>query len=525
MKKIFTLSDKARLEYSASICRVGDILPIEGSDFIGKTVVFGENMIVRKSEYKSGDIVIYCPIETVINKKFLSSNNLFELSERHLNSNFEEIQKLLDNDKMEEAKSKVGFFNKFGRVKILKLRGVISLGFVFKPEELLKWKPNLDLSDIESYIGQQFDTIDDELFIKVYVPKLPPRAKEHKDRTKDGTKNERKRNRNLSKLNRMINGEFFFHYDTNKLNCNMWKINPTDKVTVSLKIHGTSIIMAHIPVKFPIKLKPVEHLIKKHVDRKIRNLQHSLTLSKSKKKSNEIYRNLTTLRKRIILNYIIKYDHVYSSRTVIKNKYINSKVRNGFYKKDVWYDYNELMSPYIDKDMTIYGEIAGYVTHSQTMIQKDYDYGCKTGDNFLMIYRITKKNENGERKEWNVTDIQKWTKKLIKDHPELKGKVRPIDILYHGTLTDLYPNISTEHNWHDDILEALKNDVEHFGMELDEPLCVKKVPREGIVIRIDDDKKAEAFKLKCARFFEKESKNTDKGQVDIEMEESYSDEE
>ena len=79
MKKIFTLSDKARLEYSASICRVGDILPIEGSDFIGKTVVFGENMIVSKSEYKSGDIVIYCPIETVINKKFLSSNNLFNL--------------------------------------------------------------------------------------------------------------------------------------------------------------------------------------------------------------------------------------------------------------------------------------------------------------------------------------------------------------------------------------------------------------------------------------------------------------
>lgn len=165
MKKLFTLSENASLEYSAAICRIGEVKPIEGSDFLGKTIVFGQSLVVRKNEMKEGDIVIYCPIETVLHKDFLSTNNLYEMSERDRNSNFEEVQKLYDEGKIDEAKSKVGFFNKHGRIKIMRLRNTPSVGFIFKPENLLKWKPNLDLSDIESYINTQFDTIDNELFI------------------------------------------------------------------------------------------------------------------------------------------------------------------------------------------------------------------------------------------------------------------------------------------------------------------------------------------------------------------------
>lgn len=173
MKKIFTLSKKASLEYSAAICRIGEVKPIKGSEFLGQTIVFGQSLVVRKDEMKEGDIVIYCPIETILNKDFLSANNLYEMSERKRNANFEEVQKLYEEGKEEEAKSKVGFFNKHGRIKLLTLRNTPSVDFIFKPENLLKWKPNLDLSDIESHINEQFDTIDDELFIKVYVPYTP----------------------------------------------------------------------------------------------------------------------------------------------------------------------------------------------------------------------------------------------------------------------------------------------------------------------------------------------------------------
>ena len=36
MKKVFTLSENASLEYSAAICRIGEVKPIEDSDFFRK---------------------------------------------------------------------------------------------------------------------------------------------------------------------------------------------------------------------------------------------------------------------------------------------------------------------------------------------------------------------------------------------------------------------------------------------------------------------------------------------------------
>lgn len=225
---------------------------------------------------------------------------------------------------------------------------------------------------------------------------------------------------------------------------------------------------------------------------------------------------LNNLKKIEPSKYTTKYGNVYASRGVIKNEFINQNVTSGFYKTDVWGEYNKLISPYVEKGMSLYGEIVGYITGSQKMIQKSFDYGCKEGENYLMIYRITTKDNNGVLKEWNVMDVEKWTKNLLKEHP--------IKVLYHGTLADLYPEISITDHWHENVLEAMKADKIHFGMEENEPYCKNKVPREGVVIRIDNDKKAEAFKLKCLKFYEFEKKRVDKGEVDIEMEQAYSEE-
>lgn len=516
MKKVFTLSENASLEYSAAICRIGEVKPIEDSDFLGKTIVFGQSLVVRKDEMKEGDIVIYCPIETVLHKDFLSANNLYEMGERDRNANFEEVQKLYDEGKVDEAKSKVGFFNKNGRIKIMRLRNTPSVGFIFKPENLLKWKPDLDLSDIESYINTQFDTIDNELFIKVYVPYTPPQPQPSGDRRL------RKRNKKVKKLSRMIEGEFSFHFDTNQLNCNMHKFSPTDVVTISLKEHGTLAIFANILVKTPIQLNIAQKLLYKHIKRNCKILYQEI--KKNKYRKQPLLNKLNNLKKIEPSKYTTKYGNVYASRGVIKNEFINQNVTSGFYKTDVWGEYNKLISPYVEKGMSLYGEIVGYITGSQKMIQKSFDYGCKEGENYLMIYRITTKDNNGVLKEWNVMDVEKWTKNLLKEHPELKKNVHPIKVLYHGTLADLYPEISITDHWHENVLEAMKADKIHFGMEENEPYCKNKVPREGVVIRIDNDKKAEAFKLKCLKFYEFEKKRVDKGEVDIEMEQAYSEE-
>lgn len=74
---------------------------------------------------------------------------------------------------------------------------------------------------------------------------------------------------------------------------------------------------------------------------------------------------------------------------------------------------------------------------------------------------------------------------------------------------------------HENLLEQMKHDTEHFGMEQDEPLCRSKVPREGICLRIDNDPVNECFKLKTLHFLGKEAELMDKGEVDIEMQDVY----
>lgn len=267
-------------------------------------------------------------------------------------------------------------------------------------------------------------------------------------------------------------------------------------------IHNTSFISGKLHVKTPIKLPFHKWLWNKFVD-----ITH---LFKSHR----------------ITDYIIEYGNVTSSRTVIKNQYINKGVNGGFYGVDIWSEYGDLIYPYLEEGMTLYGEICGYLTGSQKMIQKGYDYGCEEGENFLMPYRITTTNEDGTKKEWDVQEVYDWTVKLITDNPELKNRIHPITVAYHGTLKDLYPDLSLTEHWHENLLETLRNDKKRFNMEKNCPLCKNKVPFEGIVLRIDGDEISEAFKLKCMKFLKAEASLMDdiasgKEQLSDEMAETY----
>jgi hypothetical protein len=52
-------------------------------------------------------------------------------------------------------------------------------------------------------------------------------------------------------------------------------------------------------------------------------------------------------------------------------------------------------------------------------------------------------------------------------------------------------------------------------MEELSPDCKNPVPHEGLVLKIENSLSA-AWKVKCTRFLEKESKALDKGEIDIE---------
>lgn len=581
---MFSKSDSFKSEYCCSIIRVGEVKPIEGKDKIGYTLVNGETIVVRKDQVKEGDVLLYASNETQLDKDFLGANNLFESSSYQLNSNANEIEPyILKNKELkaeaenlekvikklficskfligydsaviaagdnEEEKSEletrlnnsrktiskyiggsfnedstlidyvttaqkycaekktqldiikkeidettdyirghVGFFNKTGRVRSIRLGGVQSMGYLFTLDELAKYNPNVKNISLNQYVGEDFDTIEDKLFIKAYVPFVPERRQVSKVE---------KRNKKIEQFDRMVKGEFSFHYDTAPLPKCIGRLKPSDVVTITSKLHGTSICIGKLHVKTPIKLPFYKWIWNKFVD-------------------------LTGLFKaHRITDYVIDYGNVTASRTVIKNQYINENVSDGYYGVDVWSEYGNLIYPFLSEGMIIYGEIIGYLTDSDKMIQKNYDYGCNKGKNKLMIYRITTNNEDGTKHEWNVTEVKEWTEKLVKDHPEIADRIHIIDLLYHGTLADLYPNISYMDHWHENVLEALRNEKERFNMEKNDPICKNKVPFEGVVLRIDNDEFAEAFKLKCAKFLSKEREEIDKGEVDMEMLDNY----
>lgn len=176
--EILSLSENAKAEYCASVVRIGELKPVENSDFLCQTIVDGYSMVVRKDEVKEGDLMVYCCNETQLNKEFLSVNNLFELSSRELNANYQEVEALLAEGKEDEAKRKVGFFNKHGRVKMIRLRGCPSMGFLVSQKAIARWKPEFATLNLEDCVGKDFDTICGDLFIKVYVPFVQPKREQ-----------------------------------------------------------------------------------------------------------------------------------------------------------------------------------------------------------------------------------------------------------------------------------------------------------------------------------------------------------
>lgn len=212
MNNRFILTKEANPNYLATICKIGAIYPIEGADRLVKTVVNGYDIVISK-DYKEGDIVVYFPVESSISEKYLSANNLYEMSEFERNSNAEEVKKILteaeafpddDIERKQECLSKAkalcGFFNKYGRVRILKLRGQYSQGFIAGVDSLVNYNSSLADVDWESMVGKQFNFVEDDEICKKFIPPVKPRE-QHSAGNQSLWK---KRMKKLKKFNRII---------------------------------------------------------------------------------------------------------------------------------------------------------------------------------------------------------------------------------------------------------------------------------------------------------------------------------
>jgi hypothetical protein len=438
----FTL--KGNKNYAATVVHVQKVEAIPGSDNIHHAIVWGNRVIVGK-DVGPGDKMIYFPVECQLSHEFVSFNNLYRKPE------FGNVNR----------DAKPGFFDETRRIRTLRLRGAKSEGFL-APLSFI------DYLGIEKYpdVAIEFDSLDDKQICCKYIPRRNPgrqyEAQVAKRKIQD----------------RIVDGQFRFHSDTENLRRNIHQINPDDVIDLSWKIHGTSAVYSNILVERDLKW--YEKLVK----------WAGVQIKTS------------------------KYGFVWSSRKVVKG--IDGIAKEGathYYGSDVWGHVAKEVEPVLPKGYTVYGEIVGYTPEGaaiQSMGGKAYDYGCDVGKHRFDVYRVTVTNEDGEVLELPAPQMREWCKERGLSHvPNIwTGIARDL-----CDINDYYP----VEEWRDRLLSRLEAD---YVYDQDSKFCANKVPEEGIVLRIDGIDRCRSWKLKSFKFLEGESKQLDTGVADIETEES-----
>lgn len=458
-----TQSPKFNRNYAAKIVEIKDFIkhPNPKCERLKCCTIDGYSIAV--SIDTNPGTYIYFPIECAIDDKFLSANNLFRDKTKNLD------------------KEQAGFFEDNCRVKIIKLQGYPSEGFITPITSLYTWLTYIGKSqEVINKLtpGIEFDSVDGIIVCRKYVPRVTYTP----GQPKEGGKVTKKQ----KGINKVIDTQFRFHYDTTLIKKCPNVIHPDDIISITAKVHGTSGISAYVLCERPKKWyeKVFEFLTRKETDS-------------------------------------TQYDYLWSSRSVVKNPYYNKTTNDGFYKVDVWKYADDIVRPHLQKGMTAYYEIVGFLPNGgaiQKLGGKAFDYGCvppciqsdytpyEYGKNFgVQIYRLTYTNPDGRVYEFSARQVQQWC---------VKEGLKPVEEYYYGYAKDLYPDLATSEHWNENFLQRLAND-KNFFMECESPTCNNKVPHEGIVIKIENSL-SEAYKLKSIRFLEKESKSLDKGEVDIE---------
>ena len=389
--------------------------------------------------------------------------------ECQISGEFLRVNNLYRDATLNTDQTKKGFFELNGRVRCVKFRGNKSEGFFVPIDSLL---PLMHRGTIKEFkVGDTFDTINDNKICEKYI--IPRRQC-----SLEGNKKGRK-----AKISKIVKGQFRFHIDTEKLERNLDKFSKDTLVQISVKVHGTSAISSN-------------------------------TLCY--KKLNIFQKLLLKVGLRLEITY---HDNIFSSRRVIKNDDINKTQH--FYSESIWKKGNDTLKDFIEKGMTIYYEIVGYLSDGRE-IQKGYDYGCEVGKFDIYIYRITHTNVDGRTYEFSADQIQLWCKQ--------KG-LKPVIELYKGTVEELFKKLWVKHcgdsngknreiirkyECREFNIDSFFNLLKTEYLENNCPYCKNIVPFEGIVIRRLDTLDFEAYKLKSTAFLERETKLLDKEEVDIE---------
>lgn len=325
-------------------------------------------------------------------------------------------------------------------IKALKLRGEKSDGLVLPIGVLANYTDVGKLKD-----GDQITVLNGHEICRKYIPK--------KTRSRHGNA---KSQVNKKELRESVSFPYFLeHIDTQQLAYNQSAFHEGDIIYLTRKIHGTSFRVSN-GIKVTTKKRP--HLIKKifHIGDKVKK----------------------------------EYELVSGTRRVVLRTF-----DGGFYGSNAFRQkYHDFFKDKLPKNMTVYGEIAGWIDENTPIMPrcqnskvKDkefskmygeetiFTYGCEPGENRAFIYRITVTNEDGIVFELPTEETIKWSERLGCEYVPLLEK------FFYTTWEDL-------------------NERCEKYLDIPEPLANGKHVVEGVVARIDNRSTFTAFKAKSFTF-------------------------
>jgi tRNA-binding EMAP/Myf-like protein len=442
--KILTTSENPDVNYLAQVVELKEVTKHPNADKLQLTTVSGSEVITGLSA-KPGDIYIYFPIECQIEHKFLCWSNSYSDSERNQDIN------------------KKGMFNKQGRVRMAKIRGVFSNGYIVPVSELERYIQEFYGETIQIdqfFVGASFDSITvdgkSDRFVKKYVRHYPEQSV-RKQKTKG----------NIKKYeSKLVEDQFRFHESTVNLRKEVAKVSPVDYISISNKIHGANFVVSKVLVKK--KLSLVDK-IAKYFGANIKDSE---------------------------------YGNLYSSRSVLKNSNFYNGETPGFYDTDIWKIVSDRLYPLLDDGISVYGEVFGF-TPTGKYIQPGYDYGCPPKELDFVVFKVTVTLPDGNC--------------YVMNHPQMvayceKKGIKMPECYYYGRAGDLFPDLDTHNHWHENFLKRL----EEKYLEKDCHLCKGKVPAEGVCISRQVPHQWDCLKLKSKNFLMGESITLDSSELSAE---------
>jgi hypothetical protein len=343
-------------------------------------------------------------------------------SELQLSEEYARQNNLYRDSDLNRDQDKKGFFENNRRVRAQAFMGVKSEGY-FAPLASLYYL-GYDVGKLP--VGTELSELMGKEICRKYISPRTIKAMSQK------------------KANRFKISNFLEHVDTKQFKYYVDKIPPKATISFHAKVHGTSARVGYLNVTRPVKRTWLDRLL-----RRTRTTQG--------------------------------YELVVGTRRTI----VDTPDKESFHGPEQFrFDWAERLAPYLEKGMTVYGEIIGFANgrpimgnHDITKVQDKalvekygktqiYAYGCPPEENRFIIYRITMTNEDGHSIDYTVDQLKAWACKRGFEHT---AEVHP-RWTYFGNAEELC-----------ELVEQLTERPE----ELTECYVSPNQISEGIVVRVD----------------------------------------